>query len=202
MANNDGDQGRAPAVSRRGFVYGACGIVGLFALGGIGKVAYADETLLRPPGGQDESAFMSACLKCDKCRSICPENCIVAGTIEDGLVNYRAPKLNFHRGYCTFCNECIEVCPLGALASFDPASQKIGVARIDSDECIAYKLGGGCSVCVDTCPYRAISLDASGRPVVDETLCNGCGKCEHECPSASLGSYSGSRIRGINVEKA
>lgn len=173
----------------------------MFAVGGAGVALTGDGEMLRPPGGQDEARFVAACLKCDKCRSICPENCITTCVLEDGLVNYRTPRIDFRKGMCTFCGECIGVCPTGALAPFDEAVDRIGVAAIDEQECIAFQKGG-CRVCVDACVYDAISLDSTGKPVVDAALCNGCGRCELACPSASYLAYSGSPNRGVNVWKA
>ncbi|WP_314921164.1 4Fe-4S dicluster domain-containing protein [Slackia exigua] len=193
--NRAGSEERS--ILRRTFFYAIGGIAALAATGAVG-VAHGEGDLLRPPGGQDESAFLAGCIRCDKCRSICPTNCVRPGVLEDGFVAYRTPKIDFHRGYCTFCNKCIEVCPIKCLAAFDPVENKIGLAVIDRVECLAYK-GSGCQVCVDACQYGAISLDEAGRPVVNTGLCNGCGQCEYECPSASYGSYSGSGVRGINV---
>lgn len=187
-------------ISRRTFLYSAGAVAGLFAVGGVAAATPKDNSLLRPPGGQDEAAFLAACLRCDKCRSICPENCISICTLEQGLVNYRTPRIDFHKGQCTFCNECINVCPTKALDSFNEETNKIGVAVVDTEQCIAYHLGG-CQVCADNCTYGAISMTSSGKPVVNEQLCNGCGRCEYACPSASLGAYQGSKLRGINVQK-
>ena len=187
-------------ISRRSFVYGAGSLVGLFAVGGVAVAAPKDEGLLRPPGGQDESAFLAACLRCDKCRSICPENCISICTLEDGFLNYRTPRIDFHKGQCTFCDECINVCPTKAFSAFNEETDKIGVAVVDTEQCIAYHLGG-CQVCADNCIYGAITMSDTGKPIVDESLCNGCGRCEYACPSASLGTYQGSKTRGINVQK-
>lgn len=185
-------------ISRRGLLYGVVGVAGVVALGGAGKLVESDASLLRPPGGQDATAFYALCLKCDKCRSVCPENCLSTSILEDGLIAYRAPKIDFRKGYCTFCNQCIAVCPAQALQPFDPAVEKIGLAVVDTEECLAFHQRG-CAVCVEACEYGAITLDADNHPVVDERMCNGCGRCEFECPSGSLGSYSGSRNRGINV---
>lgn len=188
------------AISRRTLLYGAGALVGLAAVGGAGVALAGDGQLLRPTGGQDEARFVGACLKCDKCRSICPENCITICVVEDGLVNYRTPRIDFRKGYCTFCGECIDVCPTDALTAFDEAVDKIGVAVVDRNECIAVQKGG-CRVCVDACIYDAITLDSANCPVVDVAKCNGCGRCEYACPSASWRSYSGSKNRGINVRK-
>ena len=185
-------------ISRRTALLGACGFAALFAVGGAGAALAGDGGLLRPPGGQDEARFIGACLKCDKCRSICPENCITTCVVEDGLVNYRTPRIDYRKGQCTFCGECIGVCPTEALVAFDETREKVGLAVIDRDECIAFQKGG-CRVCVDACVYDAISLDAANNPVVDAQLCNGCGRCEFACPSASYRAYSGSKNRGVNV---
>ena len=107
--------------------------------------------------------------------------------------------MDFRRGICDFCGKCIEVCPTAALAPFDERTEKIGLAVVNADECLAYR-STGCKVCYDKCPYDAITLTGDNRPVVDERRCNGCGVCEYYCPSASFGSYSGSAKRGINVE--
>lgn len=187
-------------ISRRSFVYGAGSLAGLFAVGGVAVAAPKNDGLLRPPGGQDETAFLAACLRCDKCRSICPENCISICTLEDGFLNYRTPRIDFHKGLCSFCDECINVCPTKAFGAFNEETDKIGMAVVDHDLCIAYHLGG-CQVCADSCTYEAITMSDTGKPVVDESLCNGCGRCEYACPSASLGSFQGSQRRGINVEK-
>ena len=199
MSEDEKPRDGSPAVSRRAFALGAAGVAGLCAVGGVGVALAGDGSLLRPPGGQDEAAFIARCLKCDKCRSICPENCLTVCVLENGLVNYRTPRIDFRKGYCTFCNECIEVCPTQALVPFDPSTEKIGVAVVDVNECIAYQ-GSGCHICVDACEYEAIELNDSGKPVVHAELCNGCGKCELVCPSATYRAYTGSHARGINVE--
>ncbi len=188
-------------ITRRGFLIGAAGAAGLFVVGGVAVALDAPEerSLLRPPGAQDEVRLLANCIKCDRCRSVCPTGAIVTALVEDGLAEARTPLLDFHRGYCDFCGKCLEVCPTSAIVAFDEAREKIGIAVIDESECVAFRQGG-CRVCVDACPYQAISVDGSGRPVVDEAVCNGCGVCEYVCPSATYGSYSGSGARGVNVE--
>ena len=141
------------SLSRRAFVGYAGATVALTALGGVGKLAANDETLLRPPGSQDIDHFFATCIKCDRCRSICPEGIIETSTLFEGILSARTPKLNFHRhrpddqktkmrGYCTFCDKCMQVCPTGAVRPFDEKVEKIGVAIIQPKRCLAYTTGG------------------------------------------------------------
>ena len=199
-------EGHVHAPSRRMFVAGALSVASLFALGGAGKALAGQQVPMRPPGAQDEARLWGACIKCDRCRSVCPEGVIDVAHLEDGLVNARTPVMDFKKGYCTFCDgayKCAEVCPTEAIRfGFDPACDKIGMAVVDSEECLLYRSGSGrCSKeCIDACAYEALSIDDSGHLRVDVDACNGCGACEHACPSSSYGSYTGSSRRGINIE--
>ena len=53
-------------------------------------------------------------------------------------------------------------------------------AVVDSERC------SKCGVCVDVCPYRAISLNNEGFASVNEILCKGCGSCVALCRSESI----------------
>lgn len=184
--------------SRRSFLKNtglAC--VFLFALGGGGSLVKG-KPMLRPPGGQDEDSLLSRCLRCDRCRSICPTSAITMVSVTDGIVEARTPTLDFHKGYCDFCNKCVEMCPTEALKDFNPNTVKIGKAVVQEDICIAWATGA-CTICAEKCPYDAISLDEHNRPVVDDQKCNGCGVCEYECPALILRSYIGGNVRGIVV---
>ncbi|QUN07100.1 4Fe-4S dicluster domain-containing protein [Shewanella yunxiaonensis] len=175
------------------------GIAAISSMLGLGWIAtyLAKKWLLRPPGGQNEAEFLAKCIKCDRCRSVCPTSVIGVAHVEDGLAEARTPIMKFHDGYCTMCGKCTEVCPTGALQLFDERTVKIGLATI-TDTCIAWN-ADGCTVCFDACPYGAIYLDAHNRPVVDAQKCNGCGKCEKVCPALVLRSYVGGKTRGIEV---
>lgn len=182
-------------MDRRSFIAGGAAAAGVIALGGAAKALAGEGDLLRPPGGQDEARFIGACVKCDRCRSVCPTGCIRPAALEDGLVNVRSPRLKLSLAYCDFCGKCVEVCSTGALEAFGQTC-RIGCAHLDAESCAR------CKKCVDACIYQAISWgEATQLPVVDEASCNGCGRCENICPSASYGYYTGATRRAIYVTK-
>lgn len=192
---SEGGRGR---VTRRAFIGLCAATAACAAVGGAGKAFAGQGDLLRPPGGQDEALLHAACLKCDRCRSACPTGCVSVATVDDGFLQARTPKLNFHCGYCDFCGKCQEVCATGALGAFDPACDKIGVAVVQRDRCLAYTLG--CENCKDSCAFGALTFDGDRRPVIDAQLCNGCGACECACTALVYGTFSGGTRRGIVVE--
>ncbi|WP_245281063.1 4Fe-4S dicluster domain-containing protein [Desulfitobacterium hafniense] len=185
--------------SRRTFLkYTGGALVALLGIGGVGKFLKR-EGLLRPPGGQDEADFISKCIKCDRCRSVCPTSAIGLANLSDSMLDARTPVMKFHLGYCDFCNKCVEVCPTQALKPFDIETVKIGLAEVKKDICIAWD-SVGCTICQEECPYDAIILDGQRRPIVDSEKCNGCGLCVKVCPALVMRSYAGGKVRGIEVE--
>lgn len=190
------------SLSRKAFLGVGATALGLGAFGGVVKAFGGKRDLLRPPVVRDEVDFISKCVRCYRCVSVCHTGALVPATVNDGLLEVKTPKFDFKRGSCDFCNKCVEVCPTHAIEICDPlnpAAGRIGVAVVISDRCIAYF--DGCVECKDRCPYEAISVDESGRPLVNEALCNGCGVCENVCPALVYRSFSGGNQRGIAVVK-
>lgn len=58
----------------------------------------------------------------------------------------------------------------------------MGTARIIEQTCLAHQ-GTFCSTCMDRCPVPGAIVMQSGRPVVNESLCVGCGVCLYVCPA-------------------
>lgn len=194
---------KEPTLSRRSVVVGSAGIAAMLLLGAGTKAFAGEKDFLRPPGGQDYNGLFSACIRCDRCRSACDRNVISVCGDSEGIVNMRLPKLDFRRGFCDLCGgefKCIEACPTGALTSFDAHSQKIGMAVVDTNECLTYHISGQCDArCIEACDAEALWLDDDGRLRIDESKCYGCGACEYVCPSNAYASYSGTGLRGINI---
>lgn len=185
-------------ISRRDFIGTACATAALCGVGGIANCLISDDPLLRPPGGQAEEDFLGRCIKCDRCRSICPTGCIGLAHIENGLLEARTPLMDFEKSYCDFCDRCGDVCPTGALKTFDKETGKIGVAIIQEDRCIAWRNPGSCVKCADACEFDALKI-VDGIPVVDADACNGCGKCVYACIALVATSLTQGNARGVTV---
>lgn len=135
---------------------------------------------VRPPWSLTELAFRSACTSCGDCLEICPAKIIELG-------RGRMPQINFDKGECLLCGDCLRACSTGALLEADiPWELK---ANIDTDSCLAFK-GVECRSCQDPCETRSIrfpnSIGKVSRPLVDLSLCNGCGACYSVCPVKAI----------------
>lgn len=193
--------GNPPSFSRRTFVKAtSASAFVLLGLGGAGALT-KKEALLRPPGGQDEASLVARCNHCGRCTSVCHTHAVGMASIADGLVDARTPVMRFNLGICDFCGDCVKVCPTGALVSDDVKEEKIGLAVINRETCLAFT-SDSCNLCHVECPYEAIDLDEQGYPVVVANRCNGCGVCENVCPVLSLRSYIGGERKAIVVGPA
>ena len=170
----------------------------LIGLGGFIRFSERKDRFLRPPGALAEEAFLSLCIKCQKCQEICPTAAIVPVLMTEDVAGAGTPKLNFSLGYCNLCMKCIAACPTRALQPTEKEAVKLGVAEIDKDKCVAWNWTG-CTRCYKECPIGAITMDDTQRPVVDASKCNGCGLCEYICPAPSLRSYTRASGKGIVV---
>ena len=168
------------------------------ALGGLVRLFGGRSTFVRPPGAPTDGALLSRCIKCQKCQEVCPTGVVVSVLTAEDAPAAGTPRLDFRSGYCNLCLKCIDVCPTGVLRPTTKEAVRLGVAEIDKERCVAWAWKG-CTECSEKCPYEAITLDSSRRPIIDLSKCNGCGLCEYVCPSSSLRAYTRSRGKGIIV---
>ena len=140
-----------------------------------------------PPGAVDRKAFNVKCVACGLCITNCKGNCLSAST---NLKRFGQPEMDFRRGYCLLgCNySCGHVCPTGAINWIPRLARKnvhMGHAIWKKDICIRTTDGVQCTACSRKCPVGAIHI-VEGFPVVDKTVCIGCGACEHVCPARPM----------------
>ncbi|MRX81843.1 4Fe-4S dicluster domain-containing protein [Eggerthella sp. HF-4214] len=192
---------RVEEISRRGFLAAGAASVALVGVGGFGAVTkQADAAFVRPPGAASGAELVASCDRCQKCLQACPYGIVTPVPLAESLVAYGTPTIAYEHGFCDFCMKCVDACPTGALAYGGLAERDMGVAVVVRDACVAWDWAG-CTVCKEECPVEgAITLDEQDRPVVHPDYCDGCGKCEQVCPSASLRAYDASvENKGIVV---
>ena len=190
------DPGRRQLVTAAAFGVGAVALLGTGVWRGP-----TNPRLIRPPGAQDEGAFLSRCLRCSECMKVCPTSGLQPTLMEAGLEGIWTPVLTSRLGYCDYsCTACGHVCPSGAIPKLDldeKRKQVIGLAVIDRNRCLPWAQDTTCVVCEEMCPVsdKAIILEGQrlitradgtqdylSRPKVIASRCIGCGICEYKCP--------------------
>jgi MauM/NapG family ferredoxin protein len=151
-----------------------------------------DTHLIRPPGVDDEGAFLSRCIRCSQCMKVCPTSGLQPVVFEAGLEALWTPHLVPRLGHCDHgCNACGQICPSGAIPPLDLAvkqEQVMGLTAIDQNRCWPWAYSIPCIVCEEMCPVadKAIELetdiDGLQKPFVIAERCIGCGVCEQHCP--------------------
>lgn len=135
-----------------------------------------------PPGAAPREVFTRTCVSCGLCIANCPEKCLTPSV---RFSSFGQPEMDFRFGHCRVaCTRCGEVCPTVALRRLVPEEKKavhIGHAIWKKDLCLRTTEDVPCTACQRKCPVEAIHLVA-GFPVIDKTVCLGCGACEHVCP--------------------
>ncbi len=134
------------------------------------------------------------------------------GLNEDGFINEAHPKLRpvdmsvdglFVAGLCNYPKSIDE-----SISQAKAAVSRAGVLlsrkalKLDAVKSFVTENCDGCALCVDVCPYKAISLEqferngqVHSRIAVDKALCRGCGLCEATCPK------DGVFVHGFTVDQ-
>lgn len=137
---------------------------------------------LRPPGAVPEEIFPGKCIRCGRCVEVCPYRSITMLDIRAGI-HAGTPLVEVENIPCYLCMKCVDVCPTGSLQRIRQEDTRMGLAVINRFNCYAWIGNILCRTCYDKCPYaeKAIRLDQL-RPVIDESVCTGCGICTNACP--------------------
>lgn len=165
----------------------------------------ARATRIVPPGALGISNLERHCTSCQLCIASCPNGVLRPSM---SLSTFMQPEVSYENGYCRpECTECSSVCPTGAIIKIDKAEKsaiKIGNAVVDIDRCISAEGIDNCGNCARHCPTGAIEMvskDANDKrspkmPVVNSSLCIGCGACENLCPVRPLSAI---HVEGIEI---
>jgi ferredoxin-type protein NapF len=146
--------------------------------------------LRRPPGAVPEKRFMELCDGCGKCIAACASE--TGALTADGA---GAPVLDFSKGHCLFCGDCLRACETGALDASLAGAVEDGAWRfpwrmeISETACMEFS-GVTCRMCESACEERAIRFRPMPghitRAWIAEDACNGCGECLPRCPREAI----------------
>ena len=168
-------------------------------------VRAAPELPIRPPGSAAEGLFLTLCARCGNCIKACPGRIIKPDLGRSGPAGLFTPVIVYSGNPCdAACNECNKVCPTGAIQPLRLEAKRdvsIGLARVTRSRCLAWSGEQYCLACQPSCPYAAIRDEEHNGipcPVVDSTICRGCGACQNHCPAVPMQAIV---VHGI-VQKA
>ncbi len=146
-----------------------------------------------PPGVFDRKEFLDRCTGCGLCISHCMTGVLRPSTTEYGFLRMLHPVKNYDIARCAVgCTRCTHLCPTGALKPLTKEEKRhasVGLASVTLLRCISYSEDRFCGKCAEACKLEAISMvdkHIHGRgpaPVVDASLCIGCGACQFVCPA-------------------
>jgi ferredoxin-type protein NapF len=154
-----------------------------------------EKQLFRPPAALNEKLFNTLCLRCGNCIKACPTKIIKHYTNPDKPVAWMTPEVSFENGgYCLGdCNLCGTVCPSGSISPFPVSAKKelfMASVEIGLEKCLLSDQKE-CDRCKAVCTYKAIKIVRTEsplimKPLVDLSLCVGCGACAAICPAETI----------------
>ena len=174
-----------------GVVGAACAVAGVpLGLAARSRGEQRERSVLRPPGAKVDWQFGQLCLRCGNCVRACPSQIVTTRWQSESWSTWLAPEIRFESDYCREeCVACMDSCPSGALTALvgDDSKPAIGLAVVLMDSCLLAE-GRECrTMCLEACPYEAITLhewtweDDRRYPVVAADKCPGCGACQVAC---------------------
>lgn len=160
---------------------------------------------IRPPFAIDELDFILACTRCSDCIEACPHQVIFSLSARLGAKFAGTPALDLLNKGCHLCEDwpCVTACEADALrlpaddaattdnenvASESEEATKdeqlipprLAKVAINEDACLPYN-GPECGACFSCCPVPGALTQDMFRPVINPSLCCGCGLCRENC---------------------
>jgi ferredoxin len=162
-----------------------------------------------PPGSLAIEHFTANCTACQLCVSSCPTKVLQPTFFEYGIAGILQPKMDFNVSYCNYdCVICTEICPSGAILPLRLEEKKLtqlGKAKFFRDDCIVVTKKKDCAACSEHCPTKAVNMiltEGLMLPEVKDSICIGCGACEHACPTIPRKAiYVESNVVHLRAEK-
>ena len=172
------------------------------------KTATADAlSLLRPmiTRRYELTVDHEKCCGCEICPTVCPQESISLS--EPAVVDGRlvgAPRVDIDESTCSFCGECVVLCPTYALAITVNGEPEVPVLKGEAFPMLVRTVKVASEVCegctdagfIDDCPVGAISADvqrdSSDQVVavrdvdVDRSACISCTHCMEEGPKGCI----------------
>ncbi len=138
----------------------------------------------RPPGAVAEAKFLADCTRCGDCRTACPHGAITLAS-ERLRAAAGTPVIDPTEAPCLVCTDtpCIAACEPDVLTRITGSAFPVmATARIVTHDCLAHQ-GTACFTCSERCPVPGALNLVDRKPVIDATLCVGCGVCANTCPA-------------------
>ena len=163
------------------------------------RVSERAKKWIRPPHAIPELDFLLACTRCDACIKACPHHVIFPLAARLGADVASTPALDLLSKGCHLCEDwpCVNVCETKALLLPDEAEftvNKFATARINETTCLPFS-GPECGACVSACLVEGALTLVKEKPVIEQTLCVGCGLCREACvveeKAIDISSYVG-----------
>lgn len=148
---------------------GECRLQDLVHEYGLGPGAFAEEKRTSPPDYASPviERNQDRCILCGKCVRVCSERCGVGALTFAGRGGWSTVGTAFGKPLaCEFCGECVEICPVGALAA-KQSKYKARPWNLEQTNSACIYCGCGCPFTIETRRNEVVRVRAAG----DHYLC-------------------------------